>query len=56
MRRLWLILTMLLATALLPARAQEAAPAEEEDFDVSEFLFGHVSDAYEWHITQIKGT
>ena len=53
MRRLWLIMAMLLAVALLPARAQEAA--SEEDFDVSEFLFDHVSDAYEWHITEIKG-
>ena len=25
-----------------------------EDFDVSEYLFGHVGDAYEWHITTIN--
>ena len=54
MRRLWLILTMLLATALTPARAQEADAAEEE-FDVTHFIFGHIGDAYEWHITEIKG-
>ena len=25
-----------------------------EEFDVSEYLFGHVGDAYEWHITTIN--
>ncbi len=54
MRRLWLILAMLLATALTPARAQEA-DATEEEFDVTQFIFGHIGDAYEWHITEIKG-
>ena len=54
MRRWWLIMAMLLAVALLPARAQEEAAPAEEEFDVSEFLFGHVADAYEWHITEIN--
>jgi F-type H+-transporting ATPase subunit a len=32
---------------VLPVRAQEA-------LDMNAYLFGHVSDAYEWHITTIK--
>ena len=36
-------------------QAQDDSEQLAEDFDVSEFLFGHVSDAYEWHITAIKG-
>ncbi|MBQ6244697.1 MAG: F0F1 ATP synthase subunit A [Bacteroidales bacterium] len=67
MKRLILIGFLLLLPLLLPAQApaepgggavpaqaaEETAPAE--DFDVSEFLFGHVADAYEWHITTING-
>ena len=44
MRKLWLILLMLLP--VLPARA-------EEEFDMTQFIFGHIADAYEWHITTI---
>ena len=65
MRKLWLILLLLLP--VMPA-AQPVMPGSdraseipdqvgddgEEDFDVSEYLFGHVGDAYEWHITTIK--
>lgn len=28
--------------------------AKEEDMDMKSFIFGHVSDSYEWHITTIK--
>ena len=31
----------------------EEAQAEEE-FDMTQFIFGHVGDAYEWHITTVK--
>ena len=44
MRKLWLILIMLLP--VLPARA-------EEEFDMTQFIFGHIADAYEWHITTV---
>lgn len=27
----------------------------QEDFDMDEYLYGHVTDAYEWHITTING-
>ena len=40
---------MLLSLLLVPL----AAPAAELDMD--EYLYGHVSDAYEWHITTING-
>jgi F-type H+-transporting ATPase subunit a len=52
-------LLLLLVPAPL-ARAQEegsdiqAAP-EEESLDMEEYLFGHISDAYEWHILTWKG-
>lgn len=45
MKKLLFILTML----LLPAFAGAA------DMDMQEYLFGHVGDSYEWHITTIKG-
>ena len=47
MKRLWLI--MLLLLPVLPLRAEEGG------LDMNEYLFGHISDAYEWHITTIKG-
>ena len=34
-----------------PARAGE----QGEGFDVTGFIFGHIGDSYEWHITTIKG-
>ena len=45
MRKLWLILLLLLP--VLPARAAE-------ELDMNEYLYGHVGDAYEWHITTVK--
>jgi len=48
MRRWKAILTLLLTTAFLPARA-------EGEFDMTAFIFGHIGDAYEWHITEIGG-
>ena len=42
---------------LLPllAAAQASGPvAEEDDIDVTEIIFDHVGDSYEWHITTIK--
>ena len=45
MRKLWLILLLLLP--VLPARAAE-------ELDMNEYLYGHVGDSYEWHITTIK--
>ena len=41
---------------LLPlcAVAQEASDTEV-DLDMDEYLYGHVRDSYEWHITTING-
>lgn len=35
-------------------RAQENVQAEEDDINVTEIIFEHVGDAYEWHIINIK--
>lgn len=38
--------------------AEEAVPAEagqEGSFDVKNYIFGHIGDSYEWHITTING-
>lgn len=43
-------IALALLLLLLPLRA-----AAEEKFDVSSFIFGHISDAYDWHITTING-
>ena len=54
--RKWLLIWFLLLPLTLPAQpdapetAQEAAP-----LDMNAYLFGHVGDAYEWHITTING-
>ncbi len=54
MRRFWYIvvcLIMLPALGLRAQEAQEAQPAEEESVDLPGIIFGHIGDAYEWHIT-----
>ena len=35
---------------LLPLRA-----VAQEEFDMDEYLYGHVTDSYEWHITTVNG-
>ena len=41
-----MILTFLISLLLL-------APAHS--FDMDEYLYGHVMDAYDWHITTVNG-
>ena len=48
MKKLRLIFAALLALLPLSLRA-------EEEFDMQSFIFGHIGDSYEWHITEIKG-
>lgn len=43
----WFLVVVLLFSAPVPA------VAEEQDVDVYEIVFGHIEDAYEWHITDI---
>ncbi len=45
----WLLI---LALCLLPATL---CAAEEAQFDMGPYLFGHIGDSYEWHITEIGG-
>ena len=47
MKKLWLILISLL---MLPLAA-----GAQEDIDMKSYIFGHISDSYEWHITGING-
>ncbi len=53
-------LLLLLALVALPAFAseesKEPAKAEKEAFNPGEFIFGHISDAYSWHVTKIGHT
>ncbi len=43
----------MLLCSVLPLRAQEQA--EEPSLDMEEYIFGHISDAYEWHLLTFKG-
>ena len=52
MKRLRYILVLQFAVLPLYAGAQES---DEVDLDIQEYLFGHVGDAYEWHITTVNG-
>lgn len=47
-----LLLTMLFSTG---AMASESTEHKEEGFNPVAFLFGHVGDGYEFHITEING-
>jgi F-type H+-transporting ATPase subunit a len=55
-------LLLLLALAVAPVFASEpvheegAEPAKAEKFSPGEFIFGHISDAYSWHVTKIGKT
>ena len=35
--------------------ALASVPLGAEELDMNEYLFGHVGDSYEWHITTVKG-
>ena len=49
-----LLCCLVLAGLPLCAQEQEAEP-EAAALNMNEYLFGHISDAYEWHITTING-
>ena len=57
------LLVLLLAVMVMPAYANEpthegtaTAPHDKETFNPGEFIFGHISDAYSWHVTTIGHT
>ena len=66
MRRLWLILlllpTLMLAQPVMPDSDRASETPDQVggdkkragDLDMNKYLFGHISDAYEWHITTIN--
>ena len=45
---------VLLSLFLLPLPLL-AAPDEDVELDMDEYLFGHVRDSYDWHVTTING-
>ncbi len=45
----------LLLFAPVPAAATETDASETEQFDLNHYIFGHIGDAYEWHITTVNG-
>ena len=40
-----------------PAKASDhgAQEGQEQAFDLNHYIFGHIGDAYDWHITTIRG-
>ncbi len=50
--RLAVLLPLLL---LISASAPPVQEQEAGDLDMEQFIFGHISDAYEWHILTFKG-
>ena len=49
----WKIVLLLLIVCLLPAHAGETS--EKKAFNPAEFIIGHITDSYNWHITSIGG-
>lgn len=47
------VMAVLLTVCSVPASAADSSTgqAEEEKVDIKEIVFGHIRDAYEWHIT-----
>ncbi|MCR5351793.1 MAG: F0F1 ATP synthase subunit A [Bacteroidales bacterium] len=53
---IWTLLLPVLTLAQTAVPASDPAPetpAQEEEFDMTQFIFGHIADSYEWHITTI---
>ena len=61
MPRLKTILPLLAALLLLfpPVLRAEETPHDEAEaeaeFDLNHYIFGHIGDAYDWHITTVRG-
>lgn len=49
-KHLLILLTMICTLLPLSARAEE-----ESQFDMQKYIFAHIEDSYEWHVTDIKG-
>ena len=46
----YILSAVVLLLPVVPAFAEESASGE---LDINEYLFGHIGDAYQWHITRI---
>ena len=46
---------LVLLLALLPASLKAQEAEDDGELNVQEYIFGHVGDAYEWHITTVNG-
>jgi len=50
-----LLAALLLTLVPAPASASEhGTPSEPDELDMQSYLFGHIGDAYEWHITTVN--
>ena len=54
-RMAWIISLLFLVSSALAMKETEEMH-EEENIDVQELVFGHINDAYSWHITTIGHT
>ena len=54
-RHIFFLLAMSLPMSVVSCVASDSGSesAAEEDIDVQGVIFGHIGDAYEWHITDI---
>lgn len=56
MKHLWAtILLLVVSFCLCPVTASAAQDGGKEEINVKEIVLGHMSDAYEWHITTWNG-
>lgn len=57
MKRHLQLLMMVLAITLMPlSLSASESSGQEGEMDVKEFIFEHIGDAYEWHITTVGNT
>ena len=52
-RTIWLLLALMLPVAA--GASGHDTPSEPGELDMQHYIFGHIGDAYEWHITTING-
>ena len=51
----YIVITLLLLLAI-PTTALKAETGSDGEIDVNELIFGHIGDAYEWHIVSFGDT
>lgn len=53
MKRVLYIWILLIMSAVMPCFASGGEAGNKSDIDVNSLVFGHINDAYEWHIVSI---